>query len=47
MTRAKQHLSDHLERPRRHGILYVIAAMVGLLNITTTVTMLLATTPLF
>ena len=47
MKRSKQHLLKHLERPRRHGKAYLIAAMVGLLNITATVTTLLANGSLF
>jgi hypothetical protein len=47
MTRAKQHLLNQLERPRRRGMSYFIATMVGLLNIAAAVTTLLATDPLF
>ncbi|WP_165820134.1 hypothetical protein [Microvirga sp. KLBC 81] len=47
MTRAKQHLLRQLERPRRHGMSYLVAATVGLLNIAATVTTLLAVDPLF
>ena len=47
MTRAKQHLLDQLERPRRHGMLSLVVAMVGLLNIAAAITTLLATDPLF
>ena len=47
MNRSKQHLLQQLERPRRHGMSSLIAAMVGLLNIAATVTTLLATDPLF
>jgi hypothetical protein len=46
MKRSKLHLK-HLERPRRYGKAYLIAAIVGLLNITATVTTLPAAGPLF
>ncbi|QRM35172.1 hypothetical protein [Microvirga sp. VF16] len=47
MTRATQHLLNHLERPRRRGMSYHIAARVGLLNLAATVTTLLVADPLF
>ncbi|MGF9763778.1 hypothetical protein AAII07_52560 [Microvirga sp. 0TCS3.31] len=37
---------EDLERPRRHGKAYLIATMVGLLNIAATFTTLLAGGPL-
>lgn len=47
MTRSKQLLLIQLERPRRHGMPYLIAAMVGLLNVAATLSTLLAINPLF
>jgi hypothetical protein len=47
MTRAKQHLLQQLEQPHRHSMLFLIAAMVGLLNVAATVMTLLATGPMF
>jgi hypothetical protein len=47
MTRAKQHLLNKLERPRRHGMPSFIATTVGLLNIATTLSTLLAIDPPF
>jgi hypothetical protein len=47
MARPNKHLLEQLEHPRRHGLPYLIAATIGLLNIATTVTTLLAIDPLF
>jgi len=47
MTYAKQQLLKQLDRPRRHGMSYLIAAMVSLPTIAATVLTLLAIDPLF
>jgi hypothetical protein len=47
MTRSKQHLLIQIERPSRNGMPYLIAAIVGLLNVAATLSTLLAIHPLF
>jgi hypothetical protein len=47
MTRAKQQLLNQLERPRRHGMPYLVATTVGLLNVAATLSMLVSIDPLF
>jgi hypothetical protein len=42
MERSRQHLLNQLECPRRHCMLYLVAATVGVLNIAATVSTLLA-----
>ena len=47
MTRSKQLLFIQLERPRRHGMPYLVVTTVGLLNVAATLSTLLAINPLF
>jgi len=42
MERSRQHLFNHLECPRRHCMLYLVAAIVAILNTAATVSTLLA-----
>jgi hypothetical protein len=47
MKRSRQHLLQQLERPRRHGRLSLIVAILGVLNIAASLATLLAIDPLF